>query len=149
MRTRKTAVAAEVTAESRKGSGALPVPRGVPAKLPPRRPTTTYGPKIVGPDGQHRVHVALGREREGGEVVEVWVDVVHREGAPLRGFAHALARVASQALQHGMPYPVLVRSLLGTDGGPEGAVVDCEGISEATSIPDLVGRVLALAGGTS
>lgn len=125
--------------------GGEDVARGVPRVLPTKRATMTYAPKIVGPDGEHRVHVAVSRVRPGGEVVEVWVDVVHKEGAPLRGFAHALARASSHALQYGTPLAVIVRSLLGTDGGPAGDVIDCDGVTRASSIPDLVGQVFALA----
>jgi ribonucleoside-diphosphate reductase alpha chain len=85
----------------------------------------------------------VGRDPE-GEVAEVWIDV-HKEGAPLRGFAHALARLASLALQDGTPLATVVHALCGTDGGPSGFVEDCDGIKWAASIPDLVGQVLAVA----
>lgn len=128
-----------VKREDRKSLEALP--RSAPAELPTRRVTERWTPKIVGQDGGHRVYVEVGRVD--GRVVEVWIDVAHREGSVLRGFGHALARVASQALQHGMPLDVLVRSLLGSDGGPSGVVVDCDEVTEALSVPDLVGRLLA------
>ena len=61
----------------------------------------------------------------------------------LRGFAHALARLASLALQSGVPLATVARALRGTEGGPSGAVEDGpEGVEQADSVPDLVGRVL-------
>lgn len=145
MRKRRQGASAE---EDRKSPGALSapgLPRGAPEKLPTRRETERWCPKIVGPDGGHRVYVEVGRVD--GQIVEVWIDVAHREGSVLRGFGHALARVASHALQHGMPLDVLVRSLLGSDGGPGGTVIDCAEVTEASSVPDLVGRLLATVGG--
>lgn len=107
----------------------------------PRRATVTYAPKLAG----HRVFVSVGRDDD-GKIIEVWVDL-HKEGAPLRGFAHALARLASLALQAGTPLDVVVRALLNTDGGPSGDVEDAgPGFETACSVPDLVGRVLDAAG---
>jgi hypothetical protein len=145
MRQRKQAAPPPAVVEAVQAFIAKPagVPRGVAEILPTRRRTDRASPKIAGADGEHRVYVEVGSV--GGRIVEVWIDVAHREGSVLRGWGHALARVASQALQHGMPIDVLIRSLVGSDGGPGGAVLDCAGVTKAESIPDLVGRVLAVA----
>lgn len=115
--------------------------------LPSCRPSSTISPRIVGPEGSHRVHITMGRASLAAPISEVWIDM-HKEGSVLRGFAHALARLASLALQHGVPLAVVVHALRGTDGGPSGAVEDGpEGVTEADSVPDLVGRVLEKEGG--
>lgn len=77
----------------------------------------------------------------GDRVVEVFIDLDHREGAPLVGFCHALARLVSLALQAGTPLADIVRALRGVAGMP-GRVVGLDGVEEAQSIPDLVSHVL-------
>ena len=110
--------------------------------LPSRRPSETFAPRIVGPDGKHRVHITLGRASPTAPISEVWLDM-HKEGSVLRGFAHALARLASLSLQAGIPLATVARALRGTEGGTSGTVEDGpEGVEQADSVPDLVGRML-------
>jgi hypothetical protein len=110
--------------------------------LPSLRRSVTYAPKL----GAHRVHVTVGRVTESGAIVEMWIHL-HKTRAPLRGFGHALARLASLALQNGVPLATVVRALVGTDGGPRGNVADApDGVTSAESVPDLVGQILDAAG---
>lgn len=89
--------------------------------------------------GPHSITVSTSMI--GGRVVEVFIDLDHREGAPLVGFCHALARLVSLALQAGTPIADVVRALRGVAGMP-GPVVGLEGVGEAQSIPDLVSHIL-------
>jgi len=81
--------------------------------------------------------------RSSGKIVELFLDVNHREGAPLVGFGHALARLGSLALQHGTPTSEVIRALAGTTGGAA-EVTEVEGVERAESIPDLVAQLLEL-----
>ena len=109
------------------------------SNLPSRRESETFAPRIVGPDGSHRLHVTFGRVN--GRVAEVWIDM-HKEGAPLRGAHHALARLASLSLQACVPLETVSLAMVDTDGGPSGTVTDCDGIDATDSPADLVGRLL-------
>jgi ribonucleoside-diphosphate reductase alpha chain len=111
--------------------------RGCPVRrrLPSRRQVDTCAPRLAG----HRVHVSIGRYADGSPG-EVWIDM-HADGAPLRGMAHALARLASIALQEGVSVASVAHALRG-HCGLQGVVEDCDGITEALSVPDLVGQIL-------
>jgi ribonucleoside-diphosphate reductase alpha chain len=105
-------------------------------RLPAKRSTWTQSARL----GGHRIHLS-GSEYLDGRLGEVWIDL-HKEGAALRGAYNALARVISFALQHGVPLAGIIRALAGIRCDPSGEVRGVEGITEATSIPDLVARVL-------
>jgi len=106
-------------------------------KLPAHRRGITYSPKLAGT----RVYITINPEAPAAPL-EVWIDVEHREGSVLVGIGHALARVASLALQAGTPPAQIVKAWRGVTGQP-GAVEDCDGIESAESLPDLVAQVLA------
>ncbi len=110
-------------------------------RLPTRRRCETFAPRLVG----HRVHVSLGRFPD-GRVGEVWLDI-HKEGAPLQGMVHALAKLASTCLQAGVSVGEVAHALRGIAAEPSGVVEDCDGITEAASVPDLIGQILEVHGG--
>jgi len=109
--------------------------------LPARRPSVAFAPRINGPDGKHRVHVTVGRAVEDGSICEVWIDM-HREGTALRSFSIALGRLASLAMRRGAPVELVVQALAGIEGAPAGDVEDAEGVTKASSVPDLVAQIL-------
>lgn len=111
--------------------------------LPARRRGVRYAPRL----GACCVYVTSNRVSASDDrIAEVWIDVEHKEGSVLVGVGHALARLASLALQAGTPIGTVVHALLGVTGGPA-EVTDCDGIDRAESVPDLVAQVLALAAG--
>lgn len=107
----------------------------LPIVLPGRRPSETQSARL----GATSIDVSVSRV--GGRIIELFIDVAHREGAPLVGLGHAIARLASLALQAGTPLEAVIRALAGTSGGPAD-VTDAEGIARAESIPDLVAQIL-------
>jgi len=109
----------------------------MPIALPGRRPSETQSARL----GATSVDVSVSRV--GGRIVELFVDVAHREGAPMVGIGHAIARLGSLALQHGTPVEAVIRALAGTTGGAA-EVTEAEGIARAESIPDLVAQLLEL-----
>lgn len=91
--------------------------------------------------GEQRVHVTV--DIEAGKPVGVWLDQ-NKVGSYGRETHHALARVASLALGAGVAVDLVADALLGTEGGPCGDVTDCDGITTATSVADLVGQIFML-----
>ena len=98
----------------------------------------TYSPKL----GQTRIYVTVNPELP-SPPLEIWIDVEHKEGSILVGIGHALARSASLALQAGTPVKDIVKAWLDTEGQP-GPVFDCDGVTEAKSLPDLVAQILVI-----
>lgn len=103
---------------------------------PMRRRGVIYSPRL----GDMRVHVTINPELPAAPR-EIFIDVNHREGSVLVGLGHALARVASLALQAGTPVGEVIRAWRGVAGQP-GEVTDADGITWAESLPDLVAQVL-------
>lgn len=97
--------------------------------------------------GGTKVHVGTA-EDDAGEVREVWIDVA-KEGSPVRGLLHAVAGLASIALQHGAPPAAVAKVMSEPAFEPAGAVVGAEedGITSARSIPHYVAQVLTLGSG--
>ncbi len=68
---------------------------------------------------------------------------IHKEGAPLRGLlSEALAGVLTVGLVAGVPLEQLVEPLIGVRCEPCGMVRGHDTITEATSLPDYIGRAL-------
>jgi hypothetical protein len=112
-------------------------------RLRGRRASVTRSAEV----GGTKVHVGTAAD-EAGEIREVWIDVA-KEGSPVRGLLHAVAGLASIALQHGAP-PAAVAKVMGEPAfDPAGAVVGAEedGITSARSIPHYVAQVLTLGSG--
>jgi len=107
----------------------------LPATLPTRRESFTQSARL----GSTSLDVSVSRVE--GRVVEVFVDVNHKEGAPLVGIGHAIARLASLALQAGTPIEAVIRALAGTGGGA-GEVQGVDGVERAESLFDLVAKLL-------
>lgn len=113
--------------------------------LPHLRHGVAVEARIGGSADSGGVLVRVGVNSLDGAPVEVFVDVDNREGSHLREQGHAYARLASRALRGGADVADVVDDMRGVTGGPEGEVWGCEGVARATSLPDLVGQVLALA----
>lgn len=107
-------------------------------RLPTRRDAERFELELAG----HTVLVTLSRYPD-GRLAEVFVDVGHKEGAPLVDLMVANARVASLSLQHGVAAEVLVRAWHGLTG-MDGDVRGHDRITRATSIPDLVARLVGV-----
>ncbi len=106
-------------------------------RLPTRRQQEGSTATIAG----HTLHVGIGRYPD-GRVGELWIDLSHREGGPLRCFAHVLAMLASLGLQHGVPVATIVAQLKTLAFEPSGDVEGDEEIKTAASLLDYVAQVL-------
>ena len=111
-------------------------------RLPARRRSTHYQ-LTLGPSTT--VHLRLGYYAD-GRVGEVWIDL-HKEGAPYRYAWHVVARQCSFALQRGVSVEEVAAGLMGGRSEPSGEVTGHESVREASSIADLMGRVLLAAAG--
>lgn len=100
-----------------------------------RRPSVTLAPILAGA----RVHIGLTYEDD--RVVDIRIDQ-HRVGSYGREVHTALASLASLALRHGARAHDVAELLRGTEGGPDGRVEDCDGVTSALSVADLVGQIL-------
>src|SRR5262245_16069542 len=103
--------------------------------LPARRRCETYKAQI----GGQSVYVTLGRYDDGA-LGEVFLDV-NKVGTTLKGFAIALGRTISLALQHGASAFEVAGTLKGIDFEPNGEVQNGV-VSYATSIVDYVAQLL-------
>lgn len=106
-----------------------------------RRPLEQLGARV----GAHRVHIGVTSASDTDRrVARLDVDL-HKFGASFRESMRLTAELVTLALEHGVPVEHLVEVLCGGHavGGPAGAVEDVDGITEATSVPDLLGQVLA------
>ena len=91
--------------------------------------------------GGHAIHVTVSLYPDGSPA-EVFLDM-HKQGAPLRTFAHAFAMALSIGMQHGVPASAFVSAFSGLAGEPCGDVEGDAEITSAASIPDLVAKLLA------
>lgn len=119
----------------------LELRRGERERPPWKRPNTTLSMTIIGSQGKHRLHISVGH-RPDGTVREFFVDVEHREGAPLRAVAHVVAASNSLALQYGAPLRSVCSALRVALFEPAGDVKGHPTITHAHSLCDLVAQVL-------
>lgn len=113
------------------------LPRGFREKLPKKRRSTNYKGRV----GENNVFITIG-EYPDGRPGEVFIDIA-REGESLRSFAAILARFITKCLQFGISVEEVCDTLIGTKFPPSGLYESpIDGITEATSIPDLVGKLL-------
>ncbi|MCA8925101.1 MAG: vitamin B12-dependent ribonucleotide reductase [Planctomycetes bacterium] len=120
-------------------AGAARTPRA-PARrpLPKRRPGGFLQEIKVG--GQ-KVYIRTG-EYEDGTLGEVFIDM-HKEGATLRSLMNCFAISVSMGLQHGVPLEEFVSAFTFTRFEPQGLVEGHPNIKVATSVMDVLFRLLA------
>lgn len=107
-------------------------------KLPKKRRGITWALKLDG----HKVFVRTG-EYEDGTLGEVFVNTA-LEGSTLGSLLAQWAKAFSVGLQYGVPFDEFAETFLHTRFDPMGRVENHETIRRATSITDLVMRVLAI-----
>lgn len=110
-------------------------------RLPDRRRTWTQKAKLPDFTGKLQTFYLSAGEYPDGRLGEIWIEA-HAEGTFTRGVLASLARVASIALQHGVPVEAIVSSLRNIDFPPNGKVQGSALVGEATSVCDWVGREL-------
>ncbi len=109
-------------------------------KLPDRRSLWMQKVKIEG----QTFHLGVG-EYDDGRVGELWLDV-NKQGSMLRGFAAALVRLASIALQNGTPVEEIVTTMSGLNFPPNGPVVgETTTVTHCSSVPDWIAQELTIA----
>jgi len=112
-----------------------------------------WGQKRTGPNpmdgikykldiGGQRVNIRTG-EYEDGSFAEAWIDIF-KQGTGYNEMTNAFAIALSKGLQHGWPLPDIVRTFSGRKAEPNGIVRGHPYIKTASSISDLVARVLGL-----
>lgn len=105
-----------------------------------RRRCITYAPRLAG----RRFHVILDLDGfDPPAPIGITIEA-KKEGSHEREGLRALARQATLALGAGVPVATVAAGLRGIEGGPDGAVVDCDGVTWASSPADLVGQILEL-----
>lgn len=102
-----------------------------------KRPSVRHELRMAG----HVVFISVGH-RPDGTVQEFFVDLEHKEGAPLRGAGHIVAASNSLALQHGAPLRSVCSALRAARFEPAGDVEGHDTITSAASLFDLVAQVL-------
>jgi ribonucleoside-diphosphate reductase alpha chain len=100
--------------------------------LPDRRHTWTQKARV----GGQTVYLSFG-EYPDGRLGEVWVEVA-KAGSFVRGVCGALARMASCALQNGVPVPEVVDTLRSLNFPPNGPVDGSGAVQKCSSLADLI-----------
>jgi ribonucleotide reductase alpha subunit len=132
-----TQSAPEVIQLERGGERALP--RGVREYLPWRR-DLGFRQKVK-IDGQ-TIFISFS-EYPDGRPGEMFLDLAH-EGSTLRGMANCLAMAVSLGLQSGVPAAKFAELFRGARFEPAGVIEGHDRIKLASSIPDYIGRELAI-----
>ena len=112
--------------------------RGEREHPPSRRPLVIHALRI---GEAHKVHISVGL-REDGTVREFFVDIEHKEGAPLRAIGIIVATSNSLAQQHGAPLRSVCAALRAAYFEPAGMVTGHTTITHTDSLFDLVAQVL-------
>lgn len=112
--------------------------RGGHRPLPKKRRGWTLQAVI----GGQKIYLSTG-EYEDGSLGEIFLDI-HKEGAALRALLNGFAIVISKDLQHGVPLEELVETYVGMRFAPNGPVTGHPKVRWASSIPDLIFRVLGI-----
>jgi ribonucleoside-diphosphate reductase alpha chain len=134
----KTAQALRTDAQEEKGAEAeqaAPVP--VRKKMPRERESITHKFSIAGHEG----YITAGKY-EDGDVGEIFLTDIGKEGSTMRGLLNAFATAISIGLQYGVPLEVFVRKFSYMRFEPEGMTQNPE-IPFAKSMPDYIMRWLA------
>ena len=114
-----------------------PVPAPPRKRLRKKRRGSTFELRV----GGQKVYLRTG-EYEDGAVGEVFVDM-HKEGATMRSMTNSFAIAVSLGLQHGVPLEEYVDAFTFANFTPNGPVQGHDNIKHASSVIDLIMRVLA------
>jgi ribonucleoside-diphosphate reductase alpha chain len=134
----KTAQALRTDAQEEKGAGAEePVVAPVRKKMPRERESITHKFSIAGHEG----YITAGKY-EDGNVGEIFLTDIGKEGSTMRGLLNAFATAISIGLQYGVPLETFVRKFSYMRFEPEGITGNPE-IPFAKSLPDYIMRWVA------
>ncbi len=133
----KTAQALRTDAQEEKGAEAEAAPVPVRKKMPRERESITHKFSIAGHEG----YITAGKY-EDGNVGEIFLTDIGKEGSTMRGLLNAFATAISIGLQYGVPLEIFVRKFSYMRFEPEGMTQNPE-IPFAKSMPDYIMRWLA------
>ena len=133
----KTAQALRTDAQEEKGAEAEVVAAPVRKKMPRERESITHKFSIAGHEG----YITAGKY-EDGNVGEIFLTDIGKEGSTMRGLLNAFATAISIGLQYGVPLEIFVRKFSYMRFEPEGITGNPE-IPFAKSMPDYIMRWLA------
>ncbi len=133
----KTAQALRTDAQEVAGDEEPAQPEPVRRRMPPERQSITHKFSIAGQEG----YITAGKY-EDGQVGEIFLTDIGKEGSTLRGMMNAFATAVSLGLQYGVPLEVLVDKFSYMRFDPEGITKNPE-IPFAKSMPDYIMRWLA------
>jgi ribonucleoside-diphosphate reductase alpha chain len=133
----KTAQALRTDAQDEKGAEVEVVAAPVRKKMPRERESITHKFSIAGHEG----YITAGKY-EDGNVGEIFLTDIGKEGSTMRGLLNAFATAISIGLQYGVPLEIFVRKFSYMRFEPEGMTGNPE-IPFAKSMPDYIMRWLA------
>jgi ribonucleoside-diphosphate reductase alpha chain len=133
----KTAQALRTDAQEEKGAEAEVIATPVRKKMPRERESITHKFSIAGHEG----YITAGKY-EDGNVGEIFLTDIGKEGSTMRGLLNAFATAISIGLQYGVPLEIFVRKFSYMRFEPEGMTGNPE-IPFAKSMPDYIMRWLA------
>jgi len=133
----KTAQALRTDAQEEKGAEEEVAAAPVRKKMPRERESITHKFSIAGHEG----YITAGKY-EDGNVGEIFLTDIGKEGSTMRGLLNAFATAISIGLQYGVPLEVFVRKFSYMRFEPEGITGNPE-IPFAKSMPDYIMRWLA------
>jgi ribonucleoside-diphosphate reductase alpha chain len=133
----KTAQALRTDAQEEKGAEAEAIATPVRKKMPRERESITHKFSIAGHEG----YITAGKY-EDGNVGEIFLTDIGKEGSTMRGLLNAFATAISLGLQYGVPLEIFVRKFSYMRFEPEGITGNPE-IPFAKSMPDYIMRWLA------
>ena len=132
----KTAQALRTDAQEEKGAEAEAIATPVRKKMPRERESITHKFSIAGHEG----YITAGKY-EDGNVGEIFLTDIGKEGSTMRGLLNAFATAISIGLQYGVPLETFVRKFSYMRFEPEGITGNPE-IPFAKSMPDYIMRWL-------
>jgi ribonucleoside-diphosphate reductase alpha chain len=132
----KTAQALRTDAKKSKDAPAE-APAPARKRLPRERESLTHKFSVAGHEG----YITAGRY-EDGELGEIFLTDIGKDGSTLRGMMNAFATAISIGLQYGVPLETFVRKFSYMRFDPEGMTTNPE-IPFAKSLPDYIMRWLA------
>jgi ribonucleoside-diphosphate reductase alpha chain len=134
----KTAQALRTDAQDEKNEGAAAEAAGpVRHRMPKTRESVTHKFSV----GGHEGYITAGKY-EDGQVGEIFLTDIGKEGSTMRGMMNAFATAISLGLQYGVPLEVFVKKFSYMRFDPEGITGNPE-IPFAKSMPDYIMRWLA------